>query len=268
MSKELDFKIDGFDKMYEIVRKIFKSNLLAIFVHGSIFDGTFDKFSDFDIVIITKKLPKNVLKRDLYAQKLKRKLIQIWTDNPFSFDFITRKDLLESADNGHPFIRSVLKKGSPVFDPHSLFSLSKYRLKDKPSAMMKGQMYTNLLSLSKCHYMNAQKLATDHELVNLSLAEATRALNMLVRAKMIKKNKNIYKGELYQFFIREYSDNFDPESLELIWKYGFHANQIVFRMQEPHVDMPIQNSAANNFNISKLNYTQKLIRLYDLILRL
>jgi len=251
--------------MYKAAERTFGDDLLAIFVHGSLFDGTFGKHSDFDIVIVTKKMSDDVLERDLLAQKMKRSLSRLWADNPFSFDFFTESELFDSADNGHPFVRSILKKGSPVYDPNALFSLAKYRLKGGMSRAIRNRMYKNLLFLSRVHYEAAKKLSPDDGLNSLALSESSRALILLVRAKLIKKNKNIYEGELYQYFLREYKDELDSNSQELLWKYGFHANQIVSRMNEPHVDIPIQDSAKNNLKISKLNYTDQLLALYDLI---
>ena len=268
MNEKIEFNIDGFDRMYKVTRKIFADNLLAIFVHGSLFDGTFGQLSDFDIVIVTKKMTDDVLERDLFAQKMKKNLSQLWTDNPFSFDFFTEKELFTSAENGHPFVRSILRKGSPVYDPKALFSLAKYRLRNGMSKSMKNQMYKNLIFLARARYNAAKKLYLDNELNNLSLTEANSALILLVRAKLIKKNKNIYKGELYQFFLREYKNKLDVKTERLIWKYGLHANQIVSRLNEPHVDIPLQNSSSNHLKISNFKYTKKLLDLYDLIVPL
>src|SRR3990167_863888 len=206
MKDEIDFKIDGFSHMHKAVKKIFKDNLLAIFVHGSLFDGTFGKYSDFDIVVICGGLPNDVLERDSFAQKLKKALRGHWINNPFSFDFFTEDELLKSAENGHPFIQSVLRKGSPVYDPYALFSRSKYCLSANFSKPIASQMYKNLLFLSKNHYQAANELLKNKKLTTLAITEASRALTMLIRAKLIKHKANIYKGEIYQFFIKQYGN--------------------------------------------------------------
>lgn len=268
MVDDIEFKIDHFDQMYNVAKKIFSENLRAIFVHGSLFDGTFGKYSDYDIVIVSKTLPESVLDRDQYAQKLKQEMNVFWGNNPYSFDFVTESELFDSAKKGHPFLYSVLKKGSPVYDPHGLFSLSKYQFNDNISDGTKRQMYDNFIHLSSTHHKNAEKLHLNDEFSSLSMSEASRALTMLLKAKLLKKNKYIYKGEIYQYFIREYHDRLDTKSLSLIWRYGFHANQILNRLQDPHVDMPLQSSFDNEKLISKYNYTEQLNRLYDLILPL
>lgn len=268
MKDNLHFNIDGFDTMYRIAKRVFNDNLLAIFVHGSLFDGTFDKNSDYDIVVILEHHTHEVLKRDLLAQKLKRLLYGKWNDNPYSFDFFTKDELFESAQEGHPFLRSILTKGSPVYDPGALFSSAKYKLNSKLSAKMKMRMMKNLIVLSIMHYNAAVILGGMRDVTYLATEEALKAVVLLLRAKMIKKNKHIYKGELFQYFIKEYGHNIDSRTIGMMWKYLFHANQIAFRYMEPHVDIPIQNVEENLRTIQKIDYTEKLLEIYNKIIPL
>lgn len=265
MNNNLTLKIDGFSQMQKTVERLFGKNLLAIFIHGSLFDGTFDKYSDYDIVIITKKLPDSVINRDIFAQRLKSKLLSVWKKNPFSFDFVTQEELLESAQNGHPFVRSILKKGSPIYDPKDLFYLAKNNLKDKLSVSIKSQMIKNLIFLSKKHYKAAKYLQESVNFQYLSLVEVSKAITLLMRAKLIQKNKNIYKGEIYQFFLKEYEDKIDFQTTKMIWNYAFHANQISCRFIEPHVDIPLQVVEKNFKKILKIDYTQNLLKIYEKI---
>ena len=88
-------------------------------------------------------------------------------------------------------------------------------------------MIKNLIFLSQKHYQAAIFLQESIDFQYLSLIEASKAITLIMRAKLIQKNKNIYKGELYQFFLKEYEDKIDRQTKKMIWDYAFHANQMI-----------------------------------------
>lgn len=251
----------NFQPMVKSVREIFSKNLLAVFVHGSVFDGTFGPFSDYDIVIILKHLDANVLKRDPFAQQLKKKLLNKWQYNPFSFDFYTAQEIINSARLGHPFVASIIKKGMPIYDPTSLFDKCASQFKDV-SPDVRIQMSKNFLFLSE-KYIKSASILIENGAGQFALLHAITAISLIIRSFLIIRGMNIYQGEIFQFFMREFKNELPKTTKEKMWKYAFPANQMAFRLKEPHVDVPLQDAKSIYKNIKNEDLVKKLITLYN-----
>jgi len=252
---------DYFKRVIELIRLHFKNNLLAVFIHGSLFDGTFDRYSDYDIVVILKTLPEDILERDGYAQDLKFALSHNWDDNPCSFDFYTIKEFEQSAKTGHPFVKSILLKGDFIFDPNKIFKTCLRHLNKNISLSACRQMANNLLFLADRNIEVAKYLLRNHK-IQFALSHASSAITFLTRSYLIKKGHNIYQGEIYQFFYNSYNNKLSSDLKTKFWRYVFKANQINARLKEPHVDVPLQDSQLFYQQIDDKEYIIHLIEIY------
>lgn len=249
-----------FREMLHAINKVFRSNLRTVFVHGSLFYDKLYSYSDYDVVIVLEKLSPNVLERDKYANKLKRMLKDSWGRNPFSFDLFTLKELRKSAKEGHPFVRSILYEGFPIYDISGIFVQMRAAMATQMPRKMQNQMYKNFVFLSKKHYDVARILLQAHER-QFCIREISTAITLIMRAYLIREKVDIYKGEIYQYFVRKFS-RLDRVTLKLIWNYGLHGNQISSRLVEPHVDIPIQKIGEVYERINNLDIVPELFKLY------
>lgn len=240
-AKTYDKEKHNFRPVVKAARALFGANLCAIFVHGSLFDGTFGKYSDYDIVIILSSISKNVLIRDDFAQRLKLKLTDTWEKNPFSFDFISANEIQKSAKIGHPFAKSILSKGCPIYDPRGVFTICSNALSGHISIRTRKQMAKNLTFLADRYIEISQKLLSDNEF-QFALLNVSTATTLIIRALLVLEEHNIYQGEIYQFFLKTFKGKISKNLASNLWKYAFKSNQISFRLKEPHVDIPLQDA--------------------------
>jgi predicted nucleotidyltransferase len=240
---DYDGEKQNFEPMVRAVKRLFGKELAAIFVHGSLFDGTFGNYSDYDIVVIADNLPDDVLIRDKYAQTLKRGLKNEWNKNPFSFDFYTQKEFFDSTGNGHPFAVSILTKGAPVFDPRKIFDECKKSIPGEISREFVSRKSANLSFLADKYMEQARRTIRDGQ-PQFAAMLASDAIVLFVRSKLIGLGCNIYQGEIYQFFIRKFGPKLSKKVMAGFWELALPAAQISFRLKQPHVDIPLQDTAS------------------------
>lgn len=260
-NKIYNTKKHNLNPVVKVVKTFFGDNLQAIFVHGSLFDGTFGKYSDYDVVIILESISEDVFMRDDFAQKLKIRLKDNWRKNPCSFDFYSVDEFRRSAEIGHPFVKSILNKGCPFFDPKGIFEFCSNSLPSQINSQAEKQMIKNLSFLADRYFEIAKKLLDNNDF-QFALLNISTAMTFIIRACLIKEGYNIYQGEIYQFFLRIFKDKIPTTLANDLWKYAFKANQISFRLKEPHVDVPLQNTADLFKKINNAKLVVKLIGLY------
>lgn len=253
--------VPEFRDMLHAIHEVFGSNLRTVFVHGSLFYDKLYSYSDYDVVIVVDKLSPDVLERDIYANKLKRMLRGKWGKNPFSFDLFTLKELKVSAKEGHPFVRSILYEGFPIYDVSGLFVRMRAAMAVQISKKMQNRMYKNFVFLSKKHYEISKVLLNANE-VQFAIREISSAITLLMRAFLIQEKVDMYKGEIYQYFVRRFP-RLDHATLNLIWRYGLHGNQMSSRLVEPHVDIPLQEIEGIYNSMAKLDMVSGLFKLYE-----
>jgi len=256
-----DSKKHNFNKMISIVKQLFGQKLMAILIHGSLFDGTLGSYSDYDIVVIANDLPDDVLVRDQYAQKLKKQLTNDWTTNPFSFDFYTPEEFADSVKKGHPFTKSILTKGYSVYDPEDIFEKNIKNRNKTIQPEVRQTMFDNLCFLAE-RYIEQAKITSDLKQYQFAIMLASDAIALFAMSKLIGIGHNIYQGEIYQFFIKEFSSKLSDKIKTDFWDFVFPAAQITFRFKQPHVDVPLQDVSAIFDRIDK-RLVGKLINFYD-----
>jgi len=260
--KTYDKKRHNFQPVVKATQALFGDKLQAIFIHGSLFDGTFGKYSDYDIVIILDSISGDVLKRDDFAQKLKMSLINNWKKNPCSFDFYGVNEIQESAKVGHPFVKSILNKGCPIFDPKGIFKNCFNALPDRVNSRTKLQMAKNLVFLADKNIEISKKLLAISDL-QFALLNVSAATTFIIRACLVLEGHNIYQGEIYQFFLKIFNGRIPINLANDLWKYAFKSNQISFRLKEPHIDIPLQNTAHLFKKVHDKELVLKMIEIYN-----
>jgi len=116
------------EHLNEFVKRILeKEDVIGILVFGSIAKGKEKPFpeSDIDVLVVARKLPKNILERRLRNLKYKigiESIEDIW---------LTPEELLEGVEGGWGVILDALADGIIVYDKEGILKKAREKVKRK-----------------------------------------------------------------------------------------------------------------------------------------
>ena len=127
------------EKLFESIRHFYGERLISVVLFGSVARGTFNFFSDIDVLIIARELPQGRILRVREFEKVEEELIPLLDELRREAGIQTEISPIlkspEEAQRGSPLFLDMVEDGIILFDRDNFFSNILDRLRDRLKAL-------------------------------------------------------------------------------------------------------------------------------------
>ncbi len=107
---------EAIENFKERIIKIFKDEIVALILYGSFVRGEYSKYSDIDILIVTKD--KDKIREGIYNIAYD---IDLEYDVLISLLFLTPEEVEKLIKNGSPLMEDIISEGVILYDKDEAF---------------------------------------------------------------------------------------------------------------------------------------------------